>query len=62
MKKLLLGFIMFITLISTVTAEDTDYECLVEAIYHEARSEEMVGMLAVANVILTRQESSEVEF
>ena len=59
MKKLLLGFTMFITLISTATAEDTDYECLVEAIYHEARSEEMVGMLAVANVILTRQESSD---
>jgi|TARA_R100000781_G_C4052306_1_gene118075 spore germination cell wall hydrolase CwlJ-like protein len=59
MKKLLLGFIMFITLISTATAQDEDYECLVEAIYHEARSEEMIGMLAVANVILTRQESSD---
>jgi|TARA_R100000656_G_scaffold24384_1_gene21605 spore germination cell wall hydrolase CwlJ-like protein len=58
MKKVLLSFIMFITLVSTVKAQDDEFECLVEAIYHEARSEKLIGMLAVAGVILTRKESS----
>ncbi len=34
--------------------EDTEYHCLVEAIYFEARSESNIGQLAVANVILER--------
>ena len=34
---------------------DTDnYNCLVEAIYFEARSEDKIGQLAVANVIMNR--------
>jgi len=31
---------------------------LVEALYHEARSESFIGMISVANVVLTRKESS----
>ena len=58
MKKLLFSFIMFVTLMSSVKAEENEFECLVEAIYHEARGEELIGMLAVAGVILTRKENS----
>ena len=36
------------------TAKADSFTCLVEAIYHEARSQSLRGMLAVANVILTR--------
>ena len=36
------------------TAKADSFTCLVEAIYHEARSQSLIGMLAVANVILTR--------
>jgi spore germination cell wall hydrolase CwlJ-like protein len=40
---------------TTYAEEETDnFECLVEAIYHEARSEPFIGQLAVANVILER--------
>ena len=39
-------------LISSVKADD--FDCLVEALYHEARSENIMPMLAVANVILNR--------
>ena len=40
---------------STVYAEEKDeLKCLVEAVYHEARSESFVGQLAVANVIIER--------
>ncbi len=56
MKKLLLVFTLFITMLSTAKANE--FECLVEAIYHEARGEEFIGMLAVAGVVLTRKESS----
>ena len=35
-----------------------DFDCLVEAVYHEGRSESMIAQLAIANVILTRVESS----
>jgi len=38
----------------TSTAKADEFNCLVEAIYHEARSEDMIPMLAVANVILHR--------
>ena len=40
---------------TTYAEEETDnFKCLVEAIYHEARSEPFIGQLAVANVILER--------
>lgn len=52
MKTLLLSLIMFITLISAPKANE--FNCLVEAVYHEARSEGLAGMLSVAGVILTR--------
>ena len=48
---------LLITMLSTAKANE--FECLVEAIYHEARGEEFIGMLAVAGVILTRKESSQ---
>ena len=35
-------------------ADEDDFTCLVEAIYHEARSEPLMGMIAVANTILNR--------
>ncbi len=56
MKKLLLVSMLLITMLSTAKANE--FECLVEAIYHEARGEEFIGMLAVAGVVLTRKESS----
>ena len=56
MKLVLTSLIASFLLISTAKAND--FNCLVEAIYHEARSEEMIPQLAVANVILTRVESS----
>ena len=59
MKKvlfLLLIFMVFIVMMASVKADD--FNCLVEALYHEARSESFVGMLSVANVILTRKENS----
>lgn len=34
--------------------EDKQLNCLVEAVYHEARSESFTGQLAVANVIIER--------
>lgn len=56
MKLVLTSLIASFLLISTAKAND--FNCLVEAIYHEARSEKMIPQLAVANVILTRVESS----
>tara|TARA_Y100001951_G_C11252617_1_gene247389 strand:+ start:273 stop:746 length:474 start_codon:yes stop_codon:yes gene_type:complete len=56
MKLVLTSLIASFLLISTAKAND--FNCLVEAIYHEARSEEMIPQLAVANVILTRVENS----
>ena len=59
MKKvlfLLLIFMVFIVMMASAKADN--FDCLVEALYHEARSESFIGMLSVANVILTRKESS----
>ena len=50
--------ITLITLMMTASAKADSFDCLVEAVYHEARSETLLGMLSVANVILTRKESS----
>jgi spore germination cell wall hydrolase CwlJ-like protein len=52
LTTLIAGFLL------TSIAKANEFNCLVEAIYHEARSEDMLAMLAVANVILTRKESS----
>ena len=49
---------LVISFLLTSIAKADEFNCLVEAVYHEARSEEMIPMLAVANVILTRKESS----
>ena len=56
MRLLLATLVIFFLLISTTKADD--FNCLVEALYHEARSESLLAMLSVANVILTRKESS----
>jgi len=56
MRLLIATLVIFFLLISTTKADD--FNCLVEALYHEARSESLLGMLSVANVILTRKESS----
>ena len=56
MRLLVAPLVIFFLLISTTKADD--FDCLVEALYHEARSESLLGMLSVANVILTRKESS----
>ena len=56
MRLLVVTLVIFFLLISTTKADD--FDCLVEALYHEARSESLLGMLSVANVILTRKESS----
>lgn len=43
-------------LVNTVQAEEeqTEFECLVEAIYFEARNQTFISQLAVANVIMER--------
>ena len=56
MRLLATTLVIFFLLISTTKADD--FNCLVEALYHEARSESLLAMLSVANVILTRKESS----
>jgi spore germination cell wall hydrolase CwlJ-like protein len=56
-KILILLSIIFVLCLSSTayTKEETNnFKCLVEAIYHEARSEPFIGQLAVANVILER--------
>ena len=52
MKLILTTLVVSFILISTAKADE--FDCLVEAVYHEARSEDMLSMLAVANVILNR--------
>ncbi len=52
MKLILTTLVVSFILISSVKADD--FDCLVEALYHEARSENIIPMLAVANVILNR--------
>ena len=47
-------YILFIIFSFIPTARADDFSCLLEAIYHEARSEPLTGMLAVANTILNR--------
>ena len=58
--KLLLFKLVIILLIKDVNSESyaTSMECLVEAIYFEARSESFSGQLAVATVILNRVKST----
>tara|TARA_R110000824_G_scaffold65393_2_gene170297 strand:+ start:135 stop:662 length:528 start_codon:yes stop_codon:yes gene_type:complete len=46
--------VCFILIGISKEAQSNEMDCLVEAIYFEARSEEFVGQLAVANVILER--------
>jgi N-acetylmuramoyl-L-alanine amidase len=52
MKLILSTLVAGLMLITPVRADE--FNCLVEALYHEARSENMIPILAVANVILTR--------
>ena len=56
MRLLTTTLVTLFLLISAAKADE--FNCLVEALYHEARSESFIGMLSVANVILTRKESS----
>ena len=49
---LLLAFPLL--LMSQAMAEQTDEDCMAEAIYFEGRSEPIIGQLAIANVILNR--------
>ena len=46
--------IAFILTINKSKASEYDIECMVEAIYHEARSESFIAQIAVGNVILQR--------
>jgi spore germination cell wall hydrolase CwlJ-like protein len=46
--------IAFILTMNTSKASEYDIECMVEAIYHEARSEGFIAQIAVGNVILQR--------
>ena len=56
MRLLTTTLVTLFLLISAAKADD--FNCLVEALYHEARSESFIGMISVANVVLTRKESS----
>ena len=54
-KKTMTAIAAVLSMNSTAYAEETDeLSCLVEAVYHEARSESFIGQLSVANVILER--------
>ena len=54
-KKTMTAIAAVLCMNSTAYAEETDeLSCLVEAVYHEARSESFIGQLAVANVIIER--------
>ena len=46
--------IAFILTMDKARSSEYDIECMVEAIYHEARSEGFVAQIAVGNVILQR--------
>lgn len=37
-----------------ISSPDGDFECLIEAIYFEARNQSIAGQIAVANVIINR--------
>ena len=52
MFKYILSSLLLLLLISPAKADERT--CLVEAVYFEARSETLIGKLAVANVILER--------
>ena len=56
MRLLTTTLVTLFLLISAAKADN--FNCLVEALYHEARSESFIGMISVANVVLTRKESS----
>tara|TARA_R110001599_G_scaffold265009_1_gene465721 strand:- start:146 stop:619 length:474 start_codon:yes stop_codon:yes gene_type:complete len=56
MRLLTTTLVTLFLLISAAKADE--FNCLVEALYHEARSESFIGMISVANVVLTRKESS----
>jgi len=43
---------------SVTLADDSQFQCLQEAIYHEARGEDITGQFAVAEVILNRVDIS----
>ena len=49
---LLLAFPLL--MLKQAMAEQTDEDCIAEAIYFEGRSEPIIGQLAIANVILNR--------
>jgi spore germination cell wall hydrolase CwlJ-like protein len=53
-----MSLILLLTFLFISSTKASEFSCLVEAVYHEARSESLIGMLSVANVILTRMESS----
>tara|TARA_R100001015_G_scaffold3140_1_gene1057 strand:+ start:2097 stop:2588 length:492 start_codon:yes stop_codon:yes gene_type:complete len=61
MKKIFILFTLTIlVLMASIQIGNTNekqLDCLVEAIYFEARSENFIGQLAVANVILNRVKS-----
>jgi spore germination cell wall hydrolase CwlJ-like protein len=56
MRLLTTTLVTLFLLISVAKADE--FNCLVETLYHEARSESFIGMISVANVVLTRKESS----
>jgi|TARA_R110000772_G_scaffold143853_1_gene253423 spore germination cell wall hydrolase CwlJ-like protein len=46
--------ILLLIIFYTLPSKANDFDCLVEAVYYEARSESFIGQVAVANVILER--------
>jgi len=54
LKFIISIILMTFAFIPMAKADENDFTCLVEAIYHEARSEPLMGMIAVANTILNR--------
>jgi len=55
-KQLIFIFIMglFAIIMSDRAAAHADENCMIEAVYHEARGESFIGQIAVANVIRNR--------
>lgn len=56
---LLITALLLLLFIVTSPAIASEKGCLVEAVYHEARGEPLLGQVAVANVILNRVSSNQ---
>lgn len=58
MKKLLLALV-FVAAATPAQAENSELKCLAMNLYHEARGEDVVGIIAVGKVVINRVNSKQ---